>query len=189
MKTIQIKDISNKVLFKHTCKNNTIKITLELAIMEGVLLEKADLRNADLKNAYLYGANLINANLYNANLTNSILTNSILINSCLIRANLTNADLKNSDLINADLKNTEFNNTNIKNAILTSVNFKEAKGYRSFKSFYTSKRKVHCFKYESTWMIKDGLFWGSLEELEAKVLDTHKSKVYLMNIEYLKTLT
>jgi hypothetical protein len=37
-------------------------------------------------------------------------------------------------------------------------------------------------------MVKAGCFWGTLKELEEKVLQSHKSKVYLHNIELLKTL-
>jgi len=124
MKTIQIEDYFNKVLFEHTCKNNTLKFTLELAVKEGVKLNYADLANVNLESAYL-----------------------------------------------------------------DNNNFNGNKGYHSFIAYDTSKRTVHCFKHNNTWMVKAGCFWGSLEELETKVLETHKSKVYLMNIEYLKNLT
>ena len=108
METIEIKNTSGKVLYTHTCENNTIKITLEKAVSE---------------NAYLQNANL-----------------------------------------------------------------GSAKNYYSFIAYDTSKRLVHCVKHQETWMVKAGCFWGTLKELEEKVLQSHKSKVYLHNIELLKTL-
>ena len=49
MKTIKIKDINDKVLFTHTCANNTVKITLEMALCERADLYGANLRGANLK--------------------------------------------------------------------------------------------------------------------------------------------
>ena len=153
MNTIKIKNTSGKVLYTHTCKNNTIKITLEKAVSE-----RADLYKADLINAYLEDANLINADLRDANLRN---------------ANLRGAYLEDADLRNANLYKANLGNN---------------KNYYSFVAYDTSKRLVHCVKHKETWMIKAGCFWGTLKELEEKVLQSHKSKVYLHNIELLKTL-
>jgi uncharacterized protein YjbI with pentapeptide repeats len=63
--TIEIKNRldGKNVIFSHTCDNNTLKLTVELAIKRGV-----DLQNADLESANLYGANLTSANLTSANL-------------------------------------------------------------------------------------------------------------------------
>ena len=63
-----------------------------------------------------------------------------------------------------------------------------ANSYYSFFAYDSSRRIVHCVKHEETWMVKAGCFWGTLEELEQKVRDTHNSKVYLSNIEILKGL-
>ena len=64
---------SGRILATHTCKNNTIKITLEKCIVKGANLREADLREAnlwgtDLREADLRGANLGGANLRGANL-------------------------------------------------------------------------------------------------------------------------
>ena len=168
MKTICIKDTSGGVLYEHTCIDNTMKITLEKAVSENADLQNADLRYAYLENANLKGANLKGAYLYNADLQNAILIN---------------ANLENAYLRNANLRNSNLENANLAIAILEN-----AKNYYSFTAYDTSKRLVHCIKHEETWMIKAGCFWGTLKELEEKVLSTHKSKVYLHNINLLKQL-
>lgn len=72
-KKIEIKDIFGNVLFVHECENNSIKKTVEEAVMQDISLCMADLRcaflhGANLRGAYLYGANLYGANLSDANL-------------------------------------------------------------------------------------------------------------------------
>ena len=63
---IQIKSrFSAEVLFEHDCENNSIRLTLELAIKSG----------ADLSRANLSGANLICANLSGAYLSGAYLKN------------------------------------------------------------------------------------------------------------------
>ena len=64
---IQIKSrLSAEVLFEHDCENNSIRLTLELAIKSG-----ADLRGANLSRADLSGANLSRADLSCAYLKNN----------------------------------------------------------------------------------------------------------------------
>jgi hypothetical protein len=63
-----------------------------------------------------------------------------------------------------------------------------AENYYSFIAYNTSKRIVHCVRHDDTFMCKAGCFWGSLDELEAKVKETHNSKVYLMNIEIMREI-
>ena len=63
MKTIKIKDRNDRVIFTHTCDNNTTNITFKKALSERADLTRADLTRADLKGADLKGANLIYADL------------------------------------------------------------------------------------------------------------------------------
>ena len=60
---IQIKSVFGDVLFEYEKENNTIKDTLEEAVIQG-----ANLRGANLGGAYLGDANLRDANLGGANL-------------------------------------------------------------------------------------------------------------------------
>lgn len=101
-------------------------------------------------------------------------------------ADLRGADLKGINLRGADLSEVDLYEADLSRANLSQADLSRAKNYYSFVAFDTSKRLVHCVKNKDTWMIKAGCFWGTLEELEAKVKKTHNSKVYLANIEILK---
>ena len=80
---IQIKSrFTGTVLFEHDTENNSIRMTLELAIKSG-----ADLSGAYLSGAYMSGADLSGANLSDANLSDANLS----------RADLSGADLKNKE--------------------------------------------------------------------------------------------
>ena len=87
-KKIEIKDIFGNVLFVHECENNSIKKTVEEAVMQDISLYKADLWGANLRDANLRGANLRDANLRDA---------------CLRCANLCDAYLRGANLYGANL--------------------------------------------------------------------------------------
>ena len=98
MKLIEIKNrYTGEVIFSHECENNTMKITVELAVKEN-----ANLEGANLGNAYLEKANLENANLENANLENANLEKANLEKANLENANLENANLRHANLYNAN---------------------------------------------------------------------------------------
>jgi len=66
---IEIKNrFNNSVLFSHDCEENTLKITLLMALKASADLRRADLREANLGGADLGGANLRGANLRGADL-------------------------------------------------------------------------------------------------------------------------
>ena len=79
---IQIKSrFSAEVLFEHDCENNSIRLTLELAIksranLSGADLSRANLSGANLSRANLSGADLSGANLSGANLSGAYLKNN-----------------------------------------------------------------------------------------------------------------
>ena len=63
---IQIKSrVNGTVLFEHNCENNSMRLTMELALKSGANLSRADLSRADLYGADLSGANLSRASLVN----------------------------------------------------------------------------------------------------------------------------
>ena len=73
---IQIKSqINDTVLFEHNCENNSMRLTMELALKSG-----ADLFGANLSRADLSGANLSRANLSGANLSGADLSGASLVN-------------------------------------------------------------------------------------------------------------
>jgi len=73
MKAITIQSTKGKALFTHACENNTIKLTVEKAVSEGVRLEGAYLYGTYLAGAYLEGAYLEGANLVCSNLEGAYL--------------------------------------------------------------------------------------------------------------------
>ena len=64
---IQIRpQVDDTVLFEHSCENNSMRLTMELALKSG-----ANLSGADLSYTSLFGANLSRADLSGAYLENS----------------------------------------------------------------------------------------------------------------------
>ena len=95
---IQIKSrLSDEVLFEHDCKNNSMRLTLELAIKSRANLEGAYLAGAYLRNANLEGASLSRANLEGANLEGASLSRAYLNRAYLEGANLEGATLKSGE--------------------------------------------------------------------------------------------
>ena len=68
---IQIKSrVNDTVLFEHNCENNSMRLTIELALKSGANLYGANLSGANLSRANLSRANLSGADLSGACLTN-----------------------------------------------------------------------------------------------------------------------
>ena len=69
---------TGSVLFEHSVKDNSIKLTVIAAVEKKVSLRGADLRGADLRGAYLRGADLRGAYLRGADLSGADLRGAIL---------------------------------------------------------------------------------------------------------------
>ena len=145
----------------------------ELDTLKGANLEGANLKDADLEGANLEGANLENADLEGAYLEGADLRN----------AYLEDADLKGAYLENADLRNAYLKDANLQGADLPD-NFFQFVGFGRLKrctTFDLINKKVIC-----------GCFYGSIEEFEVQVIETHKNnehaKQYLSIIEIMKGL-
>jgi hypothetical protein len=132
---------SDKILAESVC--DTIKETLEDAVIAGTNLRHANLMDANLKNADLKDTNLRYANLMDANLKNADLKDTNLRYANLMDANLKNADLKDTNLRYANLmgtnlryanfryanlRNADFRYANLKDANLRNANLKDAIG-------------------------------------------------------------
>jgi hypothetical protein len=171
MKHEEIKEVLRLHQMWLNNEDGGVRADLRGANLIGANLIGADLRRADLECANLSGANLGGADLRDADLTGVNLRGAYLGGADLRRAYLGGADLRDADLTGVDL---------------IGADLECAKNYYSFIALDTSKRIVHCVKDEGGWMVKAGCFWGTLDELEAKVKNTHNSKVYLANIEILR---
>ena len=134
--------------------------------------------DVNLQGANLQGANLSSATLIYVNLQDANLQDVNLSSATLIDVNLKGADLRGADFHGADLED----------ANLQDANLQGAKNYYCFSACSKSKRAVHCVKWDTCWMVQDGRFWGSLDDLEEKVKTSHNSAVYIANIELLRTL-
>lgn len=121
--TIEIKSVSGSLLFKYECENNTIKKTLEEAVMKGVDLHSADLSNTDLNDANLCDANLRRANLRGANLRYANLRNTDLHGANLCYVNLSDTDLRDANLCSANLYCANLRCANLSGANLRYVKF------------------------------------------------------------------
>ena len=157
-------------------------------ILEVESLFEANLSSADLSDADLSGSNLRRIDLRRVDLYGVDLRDADLRDADLYGADLRDADLRGANLRRIDLRRVDLYGVDLRDANLKGADLKGALNYYTFIAYDTSKRLVHCVKHDTTWMVLAGCFWGTLQELEEKVLETHKSSVYLANIEILKTI-
>ena len=129
---IQIKSqVNDTVLFEHNCKNNSVRLTMELALKSGADLFGADLSGTNLSGADLYeaslygadlsGANLYGANLYGANLSRASLSGANLYGASLSRADLSGASLSRADLSRANLSRADLSGASLYGADLSGA--------------------------------------------------------------------
>ena len=148
---IEIKDRHyNSVLFAHDCEENSLKITLQMALKSSANLRGADLRGADLYGANLRGANLRGADLYGA-------------------------DLRGADLYGADLRGA-----NLRGADLYGANLGEKKliGDRPFLQLGPIGSRYDyllSFITDKGIHLKAGWFSGSIDEFESALDAEHGS--------------
>ena len=108
MKISILNRFSASVIFAADIENNTVKLTLELALKSGAKLDGANLYGADLRGANLYGADLRGANLYGADLDG---------------ADLYGANLRGADLDGEKLTKTPLQLNNLKWFVLISDSY------------------------------------------------------------------
>jgi hypothetical protein len=134
---IEIKNrFTGSVLFAHDAEENTLAITLKMAIaaranlfganLSGANLSGADLSRADLSGADLSGADLSGANLSGANLFGANLSGANLSGADLSRADLSGADLSGADLSGANLSGANLFGANLSGANLSGANLSGA---------------------------------------------------------------
>ena len=112
---IQIRSrVNDTVLFEHNCENNSMRLTVELALKSGANLSRADLFGADLSYANLFGADLSGANLSYADLSGADLSYA-----GLSYANLSGTDLSGASLSYANLSGANLSGTNLSGASLS----------------------------------------------------------------------
>ncbi|HJV72717.1 MAG TPA: pentapeptide repeat-containing protein [Noviherbaspirillum sp.] len=112
MAAIEIKNRwTGAVLFAHDCEDNSLAITLAMALQAQANLRDANLRGANLCDANLRGADLCDADLRGANLCDADLRDANLRGANLRDANLRGANLRGANLRGANLcgaKNADY---------------------------------------------------------------------------------
>jgi len=143
---IEIKcQFTGSVLFEHSVKDNTVKLTV-LAAVE----KKVSLRGADLSGAYLRGADLSGAYLSGAYLRGADLSG----------AYLSGADLRGADLRGAKLKD----GSEIDDAPRPVV---------YFGTFGRDARELIAFRTNQGIRIQTGCFFGTVAEFLDAVKKKH----------------
>ena len=131
MKLSILSRFNASILFEYEAEENSLKITLQVAVKTGADLYGADLRGAklrgaDLDGANLRGANLHGANLHGANLRGADLDGADLYGADLDGANLFGADLRGANLRGADLDGANLDGADLRGADLRGANLRDA---------------------------------------------------------------
>ena len=103
MKLSILSRFNASILFEYEAEENSLKITLQVAVKTDADLRGAKLRGADLRGANLRGADLRGASLHGANLRGADLRGANLRDANLRGANLHGANLHGANLYGADL--------------------------------------------------------------------------------------
>ena len=153
MKTIQIKDDKGSVLFTHICEENSIRLTLELAIKSDANLSGANLIGADLIGAYLSDADLSGANLSRADLSGANLIDANLRRANLSGAYLSDANLSRANLSDANLSDAYLSGANLSGAYLSGANLSRANLSRAYLSgAYLSCAYLSCANLSDAYL-------------------------------------
>ena len=160
---------SASVIFEHTVENNTLKLTLELALKSGADLYGANLRGANLRGANLRGADLRDAdlrdaNLYSADLYGANLYDADLYDADLRGADLRDADLRDADLDGANLYSADLYGANLRGEILTKTPL-QLNNLKWFVLISDSYLRIGCQRH----LIAD---WEKFKDSEIEKMDS-----------------
>jgi hypothetical protein len=110
-----------QTIFSHTCEDNTIKTTVEEALLSGVSLEGVYLNGANFSRwRPPEGARFLAANLGGADLSGSVLIGINFNRASLCSANFHGACIRDSYMFGADLGGASFAYAEIKNTTVLS---------------------------------------------------------------------
>ena len=154
---------TGSVLFEHSDKENSIKLTVATAVEKKVSLRGADLRGADLRGADLRGADLRGADLSGAYLSGAYLSGAYLSGAYLSGADLSGAKLKDGSQVDD--------------------------GPRPF--FYfgpigSEGGELLAFRTDKGIRLQRGCFFGTVDEFKAALNKKHQDNVHSQ--EYLAAL-
>ncbi|MDZ4056833.1 MAG: pentapeptide repeat-containing protein [Polynucleobacter sp.] len=180
---------SAKVLFEHTCENNSLKLTLEAAVLARANLGGANLGGANLGGANLDGANLGGANLDGAYLGGANLDGANLDGANLGGANLGGANLDGAYLGGANLDGANLGGANLDGAYLGGAYLggdKTLIGQRPFIQIGPIGSRsafLTAFLTDKGIHLKTGCFSGTLDEFKEAVLAEHGENIHAKEYE------
>lgn len=178
---------------------NLYSVNLSGADLSALNLSGANLRGANLRGANLSGATLFRADLSFANLRDARLLTANLSGATLRRTTLCGADLRGTTLCDANMRGANMRGANIRSATLSGVYLSGAYisgviiGKDSFgANLYINDVGCICivgpigsrldyttaYKTDKGIYIKCGCFFGTIEDFEKAVEDTHKGNEY-----------
>jgi hypothetical protein len=193
MSLVEIKNrFTGSVLFSHEAEENSMKITLLMALKASANLGGANLRGANLYGANLYGANLRDANLggadlYGANLRGANLRGANLGGANLYGANLGSANLSSANLYGANLYGANLYGANLSGANLYGKKLSGDRPFFQLGPIGSRSDYLLAFNTESGIQLIAGCFSGSIEEFETALDAEHGSNVH--GEEYRAALT
>ena len=117
---------NNQVIYSLDVEGNSVRVTLEKGVSEGVDFPNAELRRANLSGANLSDADLSCANLSDADLSGANLSGANLSGANLSGANLRCADLSGANLRCADLSDADLSGANLRCADLSDADLRFA---------------------------------------------------------------
>jgi len=132
MALIQIKNRWNgSVLFSHEAEENSMKITLSMAIkaranLSGSDLSDSNLSGSDLSDSNLSGSNLSGSDLSDSNLSGSDLSGSNLSDSNLSDSNLSGSDLSGSNLSDSNLRGSNLSDSDLRGSNLSGSDLRDS---------------------------------------------------------------
>ena len=118
--TIQIKNNSDKVIFEHTCENNTFSKTFQEAIQKNITFEDVTFQNEEFGKVRCFDANFINTKFVNcefknckfinAHFKNVLIDSSIFNSTCIESSTFNDSVIQSTRFYYGDLNYTMFLN-------------------------------------------------------------------------------
>ena len=150
LNTIEIENLASELIFTHSAEDNTIKKTLEKAVIE----------ETDLESAFLVGIGVRDADFTYAKFRGAYFTGSTFTGTNFRDADLRNAGLRYTDLRVTDCRGVDFRYANLRDTDFTYAKFRGADlrgaDLRNAVLRYTDLRGARCCQQQIDSAITDG---------------------------------
>jgi len=141
-------------------------------------LEGAVKAGANLSGANLSGANLSYANLSGANLSYANLSGASLRYANLSGASLSGANLSGASLSYANLSGAYLSDANLSGAMVNGLRLAGDRPVIQIGPIGSESRTISVWLTEGGIRVQAGCFFGSRDEFEAQVMETHGDGIH-----------